>query len=216
VPLELRPITIEPPSNSILRSKSCIDFTQQNDTSESIDIHHFAYPSYALWQTKNAIQICKLEMMSTKATLSHGDHFHFYLEVFDDANVYLELDHTEFKVNQRSVMVRIPMDVWVSMHAVGVPKFDLAIKTDTELLEMVTAEVVERRAKYRNAKDKRARAWVSLIGCLVYGLASDSKAKQIETGLAFFRAKRDQQQSIVEQATQHKRSRILSSEHLEP
>jgi hypothetical protein len=96
--------------------------------------------------------------MSTKATLSHGDHFHFYLEVLDDANVYLELEHAEFEVNQRLVMVRIPMDVWMSMHSVGVPKFDLADKTDKELLEMVTGDVVERRAEFRNAKDKRARA----------------------------------------------------------
>jgi hypothetical protein len=72
--------------------------------------------------------------MSTKATLSHGDHFHFYLEALDDANVNLELDHAEFEVNQHSVMVRIPMDVWMSMHGVGVPKFDLADKTDTEWL----------------------------------------------------------------------------------
>jgi hypothetical protein len=155
-------------------------------------------------------------MMSTKATLSHGDHFHFYLEVFDDDNVYLELDHTEFKVNQRSVMVRIPMDVWVSMHAVGVPKFDLATKTDAELLEMVRAEVTQRRARYRNAKDKRARALENLFGCLAYGLASDSKAKQIETGLGFYDAKRQQQQSILERAAQHQRSLTLSSEYLEP
>jgi hypothetical protein len=179
-------------------------------------IHHFAYRSYAVWQTKNPAQICKLEMMSTKATLSHGDHFHFYLEVFDDANVYLELEHAEFEVNQRSVMIRIPMDVWVSMHGVGVPKFDLATKTDQELLEMVTAEVTQRRARYRNAKDKRARALENLFGCLTYGLASDSKAKQIETGLGFYRAKREQQQGIIERAAQHTRSITLSSEHLEP
>lgn len=154
--------------------------------------------------------------MSTKATLSHGDHFHFYLEVFDDANVYLELDHAEFEVSQRSVMVRIPMDVWVSMHGVGVPKFDLATKTDAQLLEMVTAEVIERRAKYRNAKDKRARALENLFGCLTYGLASDSKAKQTETGLAHYFAKRDQQRGILERAAQHQRSLTLSSGYLEP
>jgi hypothetical protein len=147
--------------------------------------------------------------MSTKATLSHGDHFHFYLEVLDDANVYLELEHAEFEVNQRSVMVRIPMDVWMSMHSVGVPKFDLADKTDKELLEMVTGDVVERRAEYRNAKDKRARAWLNFIGSLTYGLASDPKAKQIETGLAYYRAKRAEQQGIVELAAKHKRSMEL-------
>lgn len=38
-------------------------------------------------------------MMSTQATLCYGDHFHFYLEIFDDANVYLELEHAEFKVS---------------------------------------------------------------------------------------------------------------------
>jgi hypothetical protein len=147
--------------------------------------------------------------MSTKATLSHGDHFHFYLEALDDANIYLELDHAEFAVNQRSVMVRIPMDVWVSMHGVGMPKFELADKTDEELLEMVTAEVVESRAKFRNAKDKRARAWLNFIGSLTYGLASDSKAKQIETGLAYYRAKRTEQQGIVALAAKHERSMEL-------
>ncbi len=154
--------------------------------------------------------------MSTKATLSHGDHFHFYLEVLDDANVYLELENAEFEVSQHSVMVRIPMDVWVSMHGVGVPKFDLASKSDQDLLETVTAEVVERRARYRNAKDKRSRSLENVIGCLAYGLASDSKAKQIESGLVYYRAKRDEQQGIIKRATQHKQSMSLSSEEREP
>jgi hypothetical protein len=154
--------------------------------------------------------------MSTKATLSHGDHFHFYLEVLDDANVYLELENAEFEASQHSVMVRIPMDVWISMHGVGVPKFDLANKTDQELLEMVTAEVLERRARYRNAKDKRSRSLENVLGCLAYGLASDAKAKQIETGLGFYRAKREQQQGIVKRAAQYKQSMSLSSEEREP
>lgn len=147
--------------------------------------------------------------MSTQATLCYGDHFHFYLEIFDDANVYLELEHAEFKVSPQSVMVRIPMDVWMSMHGLGVPKFDLADKTDTELLKMVTAEVTQRRAKYRNAKDKRAQAWLSFMGSLAYGLASDPKAKQIEIDLACYRAKRTEQQGIVELAAKHKRSTEL-------
>lgn len=154
--------------------------------------------------------------MSTKATLSHGDHFHFYLEVLDDANVYLELENAEFEASQHCVMVRIPMDVWVSMHAIGVPKFDLADQTDQALLELVTAEVVERRARYRNAKGKQSRALENVLGCLAYGLASDSKAKQIESGLVYYRAKREQQQGIVRRAAQYKQSMSLSSEECEP
>lgn len=37
--------------------------------------------------------------MSTKATITHDDNFHFYEECFDENNVYLQLDNaTNFTV----------------------------------------------------------------------------------------------------------------------
>jgi hypothetical protein len=47
------------------------------------------------------------------------------------------------------------------------------------------------------------------MGSLTDGLASDSKTKQIETGLAYYRAKRTEQQGIVALATKHERSMEL-------
>jgi len=53
--------------------------------------------------------------MSTKSTISHGNTYHLYEEMFDVSNVYLEIEKTEFKVTPNSVMVQIPINVWREM-----------------------------------------------------------------------------------------------------
>lgn len=50
--------------------------------------------------------------MSTKTTLSHGPNYHFYQEIFDVSNVYLQIEGYEYEVKNDKVMVQIPIEVW--------------------------------------------------------------------------------------------------------
>ena len=50
--------------------------------------------------------------MSTKVTLSHGQNYHFYEEIFDRSNVYLQIEGYEYEVRNDKVMVQVPIEVW--------------------------------------------------------------------------------------------------------
>jgi hypothetical protein len=148
--------------------------------------------------------------MSTKLSLAHGDNFHFYNECFDDANVYLELENTEFEVVQTQrpnskdfngrVMVRIPLETWITIQQVKPPHMDLVGKTDQELLEMVRHHVNERIARYKAASTDRLRALESGFGSFVYGPASKSRSIQIRRGLTHVTRQRNQQREILERS----------------
>jgi len=50
--------------------------------------------------------------MSTKVTLSYGKEFHFYQEIFDNGNVYLQVNGHEFEASNGKVLVQIPIEIW--------------------------------------------------------------------------------------------------------
>jgi hypothetical protein len=148
--------------------------------------------------------------MSTKASLAHGEHFHFYEECFDDKNVYLELENTEFEVTQSQrrdskdlngrVMVRIPLEIWITLQQVKPPHMDLAGKTDRELLELVQTDVDQRIGRYKAATTDRLRNLESVFGSLVYGQADKARSVQIRPGLAHVTRQRNQQREILERS----------------
>ncbi len=47
--------------------------------------------------------------MSTTSSIASGHNFHFYHEIFDDANIYLELEGAKFEASERHLMVAIPV-----------------------------------------------------------------------------------------------------------
>lgn len=148
--------------------------------------------------------------MSTKLSLAHGEHFHLYNECFDDQHVYLELGNTEFEVTQiqrpnskefnTRVMVRIPLETWITIQQVKPPHMELADKNDQELLEMVRHQVNERIARYKAASSDRLRTFESVHGSFVYGRADTARSVQIQRGLAHITKKRDQQRAILERS----------------
>jgi hypothetical protein len=148
--------------------------------------------------------------MSTKSSLAHGEHFHFYEECFDDQNVYLELENTEFEVSQTRrpntkdfngrVMVRIPLETWITIQQVKPPHMDLVGQSDQELLEMVQTDVDERIARYKAAITDRLRGLESMIGSFVYGRATESRSAQIRRGLAHVTKQRNKQHEILERS----------------
>lgn len=53
--------------------------------------------------------------MSTKSTISHGQNYHLYQEVFDVSNVYLRVEGHEFDASRDGAMIQIPIEAWRAM-----------------------------------------------------------------------------------------------------
>lgn len=130
--------------------------------------------------------------MSTKMTLADGDTFHFYQEVLDEHYVYLELEGVKYEANYNRVMVPIPIHIWEFIRKLGAPDLSLIGKSDEELLIDVEKYVDERIQKYQQNPSGLAR----VSGSLVYGMASDSRAEQIQRGIEERKARRTEQQEI--------------------
>lgn len=54
--------------------------------------------------------------MSTKSDLTYGEGFYVYKEIFDGANIYLQLENVPVEVrcieNKTVVTIAVPFDVW--------------------------------------------------------------------------------------------------------
>lgn len=137
--------------------------------------------------------------MSTKATITHGEKFHFYHECFDDDHVYLQLEGAEYEANREQVTVAVPVDIWEVIRHRGSPRLDLIDYSDEELQLLVEREVDEHIAEYnRHApEDESGRALVSLGGSFVYGRADASRAEQLDRGLKHFTEERARQRQIA-------------------
>ena len=136
--------------------------------------------------------------MSTKATIAHGDHFHFYHEVLDDDHVYLELKTTQFEAGYGRVMLPIPIHIWEVIRHLGGARLDLVEKTDEDLLATVEADVDRRIAEYQEAlrthPDRDGLA--SFVGALVFGGAEESREDQVARGMEYFRGERQRQREV--------------------
>ena len=136
--------------------------------------------------------------MSTKATIAHGDNFHFYHEVLDDGHVYLELNTTQFEAGYGRLMVPIPIHIWETIRHLGGARLELIHHTDEDLLVMVERDVDERIARYKSAKlnDPNRGAWVGLAGSLVFGAADKPREEQIANGMDYYQRERQHQREI--------------------
>jgi len=53
--------------------------------------------------------------MSTKLTISNGQNYHLYQEIFDVSHVYLRVEGHEFDVSRDGAMIQIPIESWRSI-----------------------------------------------------------------------------------------------------
>lgn len=53
--------------------------------------------------------------MSTKSTISFGPNYHFYQEIFDVSNVYLQVEGYEYEIKNDKAMIQIPIGAWRKM-----------------------------------------------------------------------------------------------------
>ena len=136
--------------------------------------------------------------MSTKATIAHGDTFHFYHEVADDDHVYLRLETTNFEAGYGRVMVPIPIHIWETIRHLGAARLDLINHTDEDLRAMVEKDVDERIADYQKAlREHPDRAdWFSIAGSFVYGSADEPREQQIAHGIEHFQSERQRQREL--------------------
>jgi hypothetical protein len=142
--------------------------------------------------------------MSTKASLAHGEDFHFYNEIFDDQHVYLELRKAEFEATQDQVMVRIPLEVWITIQRIKPPHMDVVNKSDQELLEMARNDVDQRIAHFKAAKTDQTRVFGAHLSSFVYGDADKPRSVQIKLGMRHYLRERKQQRAIFERSRAHR------------
>ena len=136
--------------------------------------------------------------MSTKASLAYGEGFHLYHEQLDEEEaVYLELegDGVHFKVDQRSVTVRIPLHVWEYIRHRGGFQPQYHEMDDAALLQHVTNEVDERIREWEASSSKSV--FLEICGSAVYGLASAPRDQQIAHGVVWATTRRAEEQAIL-------------------
>lgn len=137
--------------------------------------------------------------MSTKSTIAYSDDkkygFHLYNECFEDDTVYLEIgDQT----------MQIPLAVWEAIRGYSGGNLEMAAKSDAEIRTMVEEFVDDRIARVKEArkvkgkKDREGRiAWISLCGGIPFGPATDSREKQVASGIAEYTRRRSYQKKIL-------------------
>lgn len=76
------------------------------------------------------------------------DEIHIYQEPFDDDHLYLKLHGKsfEFEANAGGISIRIPLAWWTAIREAAGTRltFELADKTDEDLMKIVEREVDER------------------------------------------------------------------------
>lgn len=139
--------------------------------------------------------------MSTRSSIVWGEEVHLYHDMAEPGeDVFLELrcDNLDYSASKHSLTVRIPLYIWEVIRKHGGAKFDLAEKTDDELMQTVAKEVDERIAEYANANNEQSKSFVAFCGSGIYGVADGPREEQIKHGIAHFQEERAYQQRIIE------------------
>lgn len=131
--------------------------------------------------------------MSTKASLAYGNDFHLYEEVFDDERIHLSLSNVEFEASKDGVSVAIPLHIWECIRQFSNARFNLVKYSHEMVLEMVAKKVDQRIKSYMENGEKPTEA---VFGCIIFGLASESRDYQIQQGMSFYLEERERQRSI--------------------
>ncbi len=128
--------------------------------------------------------------MSTKSTIAYGEKFHFYSEALEDDEArYLELQGTEFRASQNSIMVKIPAAIWEVIRHLGAPDLSFVDLTDDEIRGRADAQADRNIASYSEAAGSAGME--SLGRVWGWDLPRDEQVAEIATALKEMRA--DQQ-----------------------
>lgn len=133
----------------------------------------------------SAFSIHSEEQMSTKITLVYNDKIHIYQKIYDESNVYMQLDDGDVSIN-------VKLDV--STTARLCRAFDIpSLRRQAELTnEEILAYVKKTVAARRQSNDFLAE----ISGMLVFGKCDDSAEQQIERGFKHYCEIRDKVSKI--------------------
>lgn len=93
-------------------------------------------------------------------------------------------------------MVPVPVHVWEHVRRFPGVDLSLADATDDELRADVEAYVDERIVQYGSAETDRDRAFLAVVGSLVYGPADAPREEQVARGLESRRRRRDYERGV--------------------
>jgi hypothetical protein len=116
--------------------------------------------------------------MSNKSTIVSGPTFSLSTDLFDNEQVYLELDGVEFEATNQRVQVAIPIAIWEVIRKHSPLDLSLIDKSDAEIQQMAEAEVDQRRREDAEVTEQ-ARKWSSTLTSLAYGFAETSRETQV-------------------------------------
>jgi hypothetical protein len=114
------------------------------------------------------------------------------------------LRKAEFEATQDHVMVRIPLEVWLTIQRIKPPHMNVVNKSDQELLEMARTDVDQRIAHFKAAKTDQTRVFGAHLGSFVYGDADKPRSVQIKLGMRHHLRERKQQRAILERSRAHR------------
>jgi hypothetical protein len=148
--------------------------------------------------------------MSTKSTIYYGDDFHFYNEVADDYNVYLQIDKeslNEFHIDENKLQICIPSAIWKIISEHKIEELVWAGKTDNHIKDYVIKEVDLRINDFKNSSNKKGLSDF-LYGSFTYGYPDELRDIQIKNGINYFSLKREQENKILDKYLEYKKTNL--------
>lgn len=92
-------------------------------------------------------------------------------KIFDQKNLYLQLEDVDFEAGCHRVITQIPLDVWETIRHLTIARFDLTNKTDDELRATVEKEIDERICDYEQAaSEEKSTGLIKFIGAMQFGI----------------------------------------------
>jgi hypothetical protein len=133
--------------------------------------------------------------------LAFGDYFSFLRSAGDESQLFLRIAQSQVRQVNDDVVIRIPMDLWLVMHTLGVPSLDMANMSDEDLREQAEREVAF-RIHWNNAADQD----LITVGTRAIGEFGSSMLEpedQVAWRLAYLMARREIQCAILERSRAH-------------
>jgi hypothetical protein len=143
--------------------------------------------------------------------LAYGEYFSFSWAEGDESQLFLKISQRQVRTVEDGVIVCIPMDLWVVMHSLGVPRFELATVTDEVLLEQAEREVAARIERRNTAETSQEILSVGASEIGEFGSMLLPAQEQVARRMGYLKAAREIQYAILESSLEHVNHAALAS-----
>jgi hypothetical protein len=133
--------------------------------------------------------------MSTKCSLYYDKQLHVFQEIFDEKNVYFELENKE---------IEFKFNMTLKQFACAVGSFDFEsfakqAKITDEQIEKYVLETISARTQNKNC-------FTALYYIPVYGDCDSPVEEQIAKGVSYYKKKRDEIKKIYDEIQLHRKN----------